>query len=103
MGSNYQKYPETVIKDFPGKVYSERTISDFFYDLGKKKDHVLVVECYPGVDDEIRSLICTCYSPDVFIDSEDIFPDGETLTQMMAPHLTEDRVRYVRNYDGKYA
>ena len=103
MGSNYQKYPETVIKGFSGKVYSELTISDFFHDLGKKKDHVLVVECYPGVDDEIRRLICRSYVPDVFIDSEDIFPDGETLTQMMAPHLTEDRVRYVRNYDGKYA
>ncbi len=98
MSSNYQKYPETVIKDFPGKVYSEHTISDFFCDIGKKKDHVLVVECYPGVDDEIRSLICKCYEPDVFIDSEDIFPDGETLTQMMAPHLTEDRVRGVMFY-----
>ena len=98
MSSNYQKYPETVIKDYPGKVFSERKIRDFFYDLGKKKDHVLVVECYPGVDDEIRRLICTCYAPDVFIDSEDIFPDGDTLTQMMAPHLTEDRVRGVMFY-----
>ena len=98
MSSNYQKYPETVIKDYPGKVFSERKIRDFFYDLGKKKDHVLVVECYPGVDDEIRRLICTCYVPDVFIDSEDIFPDGDTLTQMMAPHLTEDRVRGVMFY-----
>ncbi len=98
MRSNYQKYPETVVKDFDGRVFSEGTIKNFFTDLSDKKDHILVVECYPGVDDEIRQLVLESFKPDTMIDSEDIFFDGERLTEMMAPHLTEDRVRGVMYY-----
>ena len=93
MKSNYQKYPETVIRNFKGKVFSESTIRDFFAALGEKRDHILVVECYPGVADEIRQLILENFMPDKVIDSKDIFFDGEKLTEMMAPHLTKDRVR----------
>ncbi len=98
MKSNYEKYPETVIKDYPGSVYSESEVRDFFRGMRDRGDHVLVVECYPGVDDEIKRMICECYEPDTLIDSEDIFPDGETLTKRMAPHLTDDRVRGVMFY-----
>ncbi len=98
MIGNYDKYPETRIRNFPGKVYSEKTIRDFFTNLKKQDDHVLVVECYPGCDDEIRRLVCENYEPDVLIDSEDIFPSGDRLTEMMAPHLTDDRVRGVMFY-----
>ena len=98
MKNNYQKFPETIIRDVEGEVFSESTIRDFFTVLGEKKDHILVVECYPGVDDEVRQMVCETYMPDTLIDSEDIFFDGERLTEMMAPHLTEDRVRGVMYY-----
>ena len=98
MTAHYDKEPETVIKNFNGEVYSEDTIEDYFAGLRKKKDHILAVECYPGVSDEVRDLICKCYDPDIFINSEDIFPDGEQLTEKMAPHLTDDRVRGVMFY-----
>ena len=98
MKSNYQKFPETVVKGFDGQVFSEGMIKDFFADLSDKKNHILVVECYPGVNEEVRQLILECYAPDTMIDSEDIFFDGEKLTEMMAPHLTEDRVRGVMYY-----
>lgn len=98
MTAHYDKEPETVIKNFNGEVYSEDTIEDYFTGLRKKKDHILAVECYPGVSDEVRDLICKCYDPDIFINSEDIFPDGEQLTEKMAPHLTDDRVRGVMFY-----
>ena len=98
MKSNYQKFPETVVKGFDGQVFSEGTIKNFFTDLSDKKDHILVVECYPGVDDEIRQLVLESFMPDTMIDSEDIFFDGERLTEMMTPHITEDRVRGVMYY-----
>lgn len=98
MNSTYQKYPETVIRGAHGPIYSENTIREFFAALGERENHVLVVECYPGVDEEIRRLVQDYFRPDIMIDSEDIFFDGERLTEMMAPHLTEDRVRGVMYY-----
>lgn len=98
MNSTYQKYPETVIRGAHGPIYSENTIREFFAALGERENHVLVVECYPGVDEEIRRLVQDYFRPDIMIDSEDIFFDGEKLTEMMAPHLTEDRVRGVMYY-----
>ena len=98
MKSNYQKFPETVISGFEDRVFSEHTIRDFFKALGEKENHILVVECYPGVDDEIRQMVLLSFAPDTMIDSEDIFFDGRKLTEMMAPHLTEDRVRGVMYY-----
>ena len=98
MNSTYQKYPETVIHGAHGRIYSENTIREFFAALGERENHVLVVECYPGVDEEIRRLVQDYFRPDIMIDSEDIFFDGEKLTEMMAPHLTEDRVRGVMYY-----
>ena len=98
MKSNYQKFPETVISGFEDRVFSEHTIRDFFKALGEKENHILVVECYPGVDDEIRQMVLLSFAPDTMIDSEDVFFDGRKLTEMMAPHLTEDRVRGVMYY-----
>lgn len=98
MNSTYQKYPETVIRGAYGPIYSENTIREFFAALGERENHVLVVECYPGVDEEIRRLVQDYFRPDIMIDSEDIFFDGEKLTEMMAPHLTKDRVRGVMYY-----
>lgn len=98
MNSTYQKYPETVIRGAYGPIYSENTIREFFAALGERENHVLVVECYPGVDEEIRRLVQDYFRPNIMIDSEEIFFDGEKLTEMMAPHLTEDRVRGVMYY-----
>ena len=98
MNSTYQKYPETVIRGAHGPIYSENTIREFFAALGERENHVLVVECYPGVDEEIRRLVQDYFRPNIMIDSEEIFFDGEKLTEMMAPHLTEDRVRGVMYY-----
>ena len=58
----------------------------------------MTVECYPGVDDEILEMIQDIYDPEIVIRSEDIFYNQEKLSQMMASHLTEDRVRGVMYY-----
>ena len=98
MKTNYDKYPETIIKTDKKEAFEGIEFLDFFRSLSTKKNHILVVECYPGVDDEILSLVKNQYKPDVLINSEDIFWDGDTLTKMMASHLTDDRVRGVMYY-----
>lgn len=58
----------------------------------------LVVDCYPGVDNEVLDFIQDVYEPEIIIRSEDIFYDKDKLYEMMKPHLTEDRVRGVMFY-----
>ena len=56
---------------------------------------VVVVECYPGVSDDVCELVREAIRPDVVVRSEDAFYDGDELTRRMQPYLTEDRVRGV--------
>lgn len=92
----YDRFPETVIRGFDESVYGNgKEISDFFAAFRSKKDHVLAVECYPGTDDQVKKMIAEWYQPDCTIDSDDIFYDGDILTEMMKPFLTDDRVRGV--------
>ena len=56
---------------------------------------VVVVECYPGVSDDVCDLVREAVRPDVVVRSEDAFYDGDELTRCMEPYLTDDRVRGV--------
>ena len=67
-------------------------------ELSELRDHTLVVECYPGVSDEVLELVRGAFKPDAVILSDDVFYDGEELTRRMLPHLTDDRVRGVMYY-----
>lgn len=97
--SNYDKYPETVIRTASVSAYENRDeIAEVFARMRRQENHVLAVECYPGTDDEVRDFIKEWYQPDCWFDSEEIFYDGETLTEMMKPFLTDDRVRGVMYY-----
>ena len=52
------------------------------------------MDCYPGVnDEELFGHFVKCADFDLIIKMDDIFYDGEKLTEMMKPFLTEDRVR----------
>ena len=96
--TNYDRFPEKVIEGFSDKAFQDEAVSAFFEKLSEQKDHILTVDCYPGVDEEIFDLIVKAYRPDTVLRGEDIFFDGETLTKMMYPHLTDDRVRGVMYY-----
>ena len=97
--SNYDKYPETVIRTASVSAYENRDeIAEVFARMRRQENHVLAVECYPGTDEEVRDFIKEWYQPDCWFDSEEIFHDGETLTEMMKPFLTDDRVRGVMYY-----
>lgn len=92
--SRYDKYPETVIDGFDGEAFAGwRQIQE---ELGAAMsgNRVLTVDSYPGVyDDELLPALKEAVSPDTVILTEELFYDGEKLTELMAPFLTEDRVR----------
>lgn len=81
----------------------DREIFTSYEEIGKellsRKGRVYVADCYPGVDEEevLKSLEKEL-APELVLHSDDIFYDGETLTRMMKPHLTDDRVMGVMYY-----
>lgn len=94
---NYDRFPETKIIGYDDEAFNDEQA--IYQELSKYKDlHCLVVDCYPGVDDEIFRLIKSVYQPEVIIKSEDIFYDSEVLNDKMKSNLTDDRVRGVMYY-----
>ncbi len=95
--SEYDKYPETAVPGFEDRAFSGW--KDIINHLGKEidKNNVLIVDCYPGVhDQELLSQFSKCRDFGLIIKMDDIFYEGERITEMMKPFLTDDRVR------GKY-
>lgn len=67
--------------------------------LGARDARVIVIDCYLGVDyDELLAGIAAPLAPESVFCSDDIFHDGDELTRLMQPHLTDDRVRGVMYY-----
>lgn len=96
---NYDKYPFTLVKGYEneGVTGYKDIIETIKSKLNDKK--VIVVDCYPGVDDdEVLPAFINGLNPSKIIESKDIFFDEDTLNTMMQPHLTDDRVRGVMYY-----
>ena len=88
--SNYDKFPTIKVND--SKSY-------FGYDsIGKEIDQqdkkTIVVDCYPRVDYEIvLGHLEKSLKPDHIIISDDVFYDGDKITELTKALLTDDRVR----------
>ena len=94
---SYDRFPETKIIGYDHEVFNDEQA--IYQELLKYKDlHCIVVDCYPGVDDEIFRLIKNIYQPEITIKSEDIFYDSKILNDKMKSNLTDDRVRGVMYY-----
>lgn len=94
--SGYDNHPETVVEGFEDCAYSgyDAIAQAIGNELGDKK--VLTVDCYPGVDEsELLLALTKRLEPNTVVLSEDIFYDGDRLTELMQPYLTDDRVRGV--------
>lgn len=97
--SEYNKYPETTIHGYDGHACSgwERIVPVIGDAMAGKR--VLAVDCYPGVDDdEVLQKLKEGLRPQLVIDTKDMFYDGQTLTELMRLHLTDDRVRGIIYY-----
>ena len=95
--SKYDRFPETEIKGFDDKAFSGW--DDIVNQLSNELKNVLVVDCYPGVyDQELLPNIRKAEDFDLVILMDDIFYDGEKITEIMKPFLTDDRVRGIYYY-----
>ena len=95
----YDKYPETRVDGHNEDAWEGvRAVAARFAALAQSTDHTLVVECYPGVGEEVLELVREAYCPDTVILSDEAFFEGDDLTERMRPHLTDDRVRGVMYY-----
>lgn len=96
---SYDRFPETVIVGHERDAWrGAEALAAKFAELAALSDHTLVVECYPGVSDEVFELVKDTFVPDTVILSDSIFYDGDELTARMQAHLTDDRVRGVMYY-----
>lgn len=96
---NYDKYPYVEVKKYAdeGICGYELIMSVLKEKMINKK--VIVIDCYPGVDDqEVLPAFVNGLKPDLVIESKDIFYKENILNEMMASHLTSDRVRGVMYY-----
>lgn len=94
--SEYDKYPETVIDGFDNSAWNGWLSVGAILKAEMKNKRVLVVDCYPGVNEqELCKNLYQSVEPKVIIRSEDIFYNGDELTDRMGFFLTEDRVRGV--------
>ena len=63
---SYDRFPETKITGYDHEVFNDEQA--IYQELLKYKDlHCIVVDCYPGVDDEIFRLIKNIYQPEITI------------------------------------
>ncbi len=96
---SYDRFPQTVIAGHDHEAWEGvQAVSTKLGELSLLTNHTLVVECYPGVHEEVFELVREAFRPDVVIRSDDVFYDGDELTERMRPHLTDDRVRGVMYY-----
>ncbi|MBU3134254.1 class I mannose-6-phosphate isomerase [Clostridium gasigenes] len=92
--SNYDKEPEVIIKGFENRAWTgyEQIINEIKSKIDKKK-YILTLDCYPGVrDEEVMSAFINGLNPSCVIKSEDVFYDGENITNLIEKNLTDDRV-----------
>lgn len=97
--SMYDKFPETRVDGFDDAAFRgyEAIAQELKRAMAGRR--VLVVDCYPGVDDaELLPELQRAFPTALTIDMRDVFPDGDELTRRMQAHLTDDRVRGVMYY-----
>ena len=95
--TTYDKYPETRILGYDKQAFAGWESIKLAINRAMTDNRVLVVDCYPGVDDaEVLENLGQGFEH--IINMEDIFCDGETITEIMQSHLTCDRVRGVMYY-----
>lgn len=95
---SYDRFPEIVVRGHDGEAWEGSCAVIKRLASLATRDCVLVVECYPGVNDGVLRMVREAFAPDVVVRSDDIFFEGDELTERMRAHLTDDRVRGVMYY-----
>lgn len=90
--SQYNKYPKTKVKGYENTCV--QGYEDIINELQKRvaSKSIVVIDTYPGVnDDEILPMIQKL-NPDLLIDMKSIFKSEQSITEQLKYHLTDDRV-----------
>lgn len=101
---NYDKEPEVVVKGYENSAWQgyKSIIEEIKSKINKKK-FIITIDCYPGVrDEEVLTALIKGLKPECVIKSEEIFYDGNKLTNLMKRNLTEDRVFGIMYYGEVY-
>lgn len=90
--SQYNKYPKTKIKGYENKciVGENNIINELSKFIHSKR--IIVVDTYPGVDDDKIIPMFQQLKPTLFVNMKDLFKDEQTINKQLEYHLTDDRV-----------
>ena len=93
----YDREPETCVQGFDDVAWGTREeIVDAL--RSPEVGRLVAAECYPGVTDEVESILSEALLPDLVIHAEETYLDSKTVQTILAPHATDDRVRGVMYY-----
>ena len=92
--SEYDRFPQHSVSGFDEEAWRGWEKITQAIRERTREQKTLIADCYPGVnDDEILPMLQEAFQPETTILTEDLFYDSDTLTEMMKPNLTDDRVR----------
>lgn len=97
----YEKYPEIKITGFEREVFDGYgEIIEELKSKIRKTPFVLVVDCYPGVDDEEVLEALSLLKPDRLVQTAEVFKEERTIREQLKYQLTDDRV-FGKMYAGE--
>lgn len=92
--SAYEKAPETIVCGSHEAWSGWDEVLDGIGELANERDaRVVTVDVYPGVRDDVLDRLRERLSPSLVIDMRELLPSQGDLDRMLAPFLTDDRVR----------
>lgn len=92
--STYEKSPETIVWGSHAAWSGWDEVLDGIGELASDRDaRVVTVDVYPGIRDDVLERLRERLSPSLVIDMRELLPSQGDLDRMLAPFLTDDRVR----------
>ncbi|WP_367568605.1 class I mannose-6-phosphate isomerase [Lacrimispora sp.] len=91
--SQYDKYPEIRVQGFDREVFDGYgEILEELKSKIKKTPFVLVVDCYPGVDDKEVLAALSGLGADCLVQTGEVFKEEKMIREQLKYQLTDDRV-----------
>lgn len=99
--SQYEKYPQIKIRNFEHQVFAGYgEITEELKSRVKHTPFVMVVDCYPGVNDEEVLEALSRLGADRLVQTADIFKEEKAIREQLKYQLTDDRV-FGKMYAGE--
>lgn len=97
----YEKHPEIKVQGFEHEVFDGYgEIIEELKSKRKKTPFIMVVDCYPGVDDKEVLAALSRLGADHLVQTAEVFKEEKTIQEQLKYQLTDDRV-FGRMYAGE--